>query len=41
MGEGAEGVPAAIVRGAERFVTAEDGPGAVASLRPLNEDLFR
>ena len=41
MGEGAEGVPAAIVRGAERFVTAQDGPGASAGLRPLKEDLFR
>lgn len=41
MGEGAEGVPAAIVRGAQRFVTAEDGPGAAAGLRPLKEDLFR
>jgi coenzyme F420-0:L-glutamate ligase/coenzyme F420-1:gamma-L-glutamate ligase len=41
MGEGAEGVPAAVVRGAERFVGADDGPGAVAGLRPLKEDLFR
>jgi coenzyme F420-0:L-glutamate ligase/coenzyme F420-1:gamma-L-glutamate ligase len=41
MGEGAEGVPAAIVRGADRFVTEADGPGAVAGLRPLTEDLFR
>jgi coenzyme F420-0:L-glutamate ligase/coenzyme F420-1:gamma-L-glutamate ligase len=41
MGEGAEGVPAAIVRGAERFVSEADGPGAVAGLRPLNEDLFQ
>ena len=41
MGEGAEGVPAAIVRGAERFVGEADGPGAVAGLRPLKEDLFR
>ena len=41
MGEGAEGVPAALVRGAGRFVSREDGPGAVASLRPINEDLFR
>ena len=24
-----------------RFVTPEDGPGAVALLRPLAEDLFR
>jgi len=36
-----EGVPAAIVRGLERFVTAEDGPGAAALRRPRAEDLFR
>jgi coenzyme F420-0:L-glutamate ligase/coenzyme F420-1:gamma-L-glutamate ligase len=41
MGEGAEGVPAAIVRGAERYVTQADGAGASAGLRPLPEDLFR
>jgi coenzyme F420-0:L-glutamate ligase/coenzyme F420-1:gamma-L-glutamate ligase len=41
MGEGAEGVPAAIVRGAGRFVSADDGPGATAGLRPAREDLFR
>ncbi len=41
MGEGAEGTPAALVRGAERWVTAEDGPGAAAQLRPLAEDMFR
>jgi coenzyme F420-0:L-glutamate ligase/coenzyme F420-1:gamma-L-glutamate ligase len=41
MGEGAEGVPAAIVRGAERYVAEADGPGAAAGLRPLAEDLFR
>ncbi|MDX6609924.1 MAG: coenzyme F420-0:L-glutamate ligase / coenzyme F420:gamma-L-glutamate ligase [Solirubrobacterales bacterium] len=35
------GIPAAIVRGLDRFVTAEDGPGAVALRRPRNEDLFR
>jgi coenzyme F420-0:L-glutamate ligase/coenzyme F420-1:gamma-L-glutamate ligase len=33
--------PVVIVEGLERFVTAEDGPGAVALLRPLAEDLFR
>jgi coenzyme F420-0:L-glutamate ligase/coenzyme F420-1:gamma-L-glutamate ligase len=33
--------PVAIVAGLERFVTAEDGPGAAALLRPLHEDLFR
>jgi coenzyme F420-0:L-glutamate ligase/coenzyme F420-1:gamma-L-glutamate ligase len=37
----ASGVPAAIVRGLERFVTAEDGPGAAALRRPAEEDLFR
>jgi coenzyme F420-0:L-glutamate ligase/coenzyme F420-1:gamma-L-glutamate ligase len=41
MGEGAEGAPAAIVRGAARHVTADDGPGAAAAIRPLKEDLFR
>lgn len=41
MGEGAEGTPAAIVRGADRWLTDEDGPGAVAALRPLKEDLFQ
>jgi coenzyme F420-0:L-glutamate ligase/coenzyme F420-1:gamma-L-glutamate ligase len=33
--------PVAIVAGLERFVTAEDGPGAGALLRPLQDDLFR
>lgn len=41
MGEGAEGTPAAIVRGAGKWVTVEDGPGAGAQLRPLAEDMFR
>jgi coenzyme F420-0:L-glutamate ligase/coenzyme F420-1:gamma-L-glutamate ligase len=41
MGEGAEGVPAAIVRGAGRFVGDADGEGATAGLRPMHEDLFR
>lgn len=41
MGEGAEGTPAAIVRGAGRRVTDEDGPGAVAGLRPIEQDMFR
>ncbi len=31
-------VPAAIVRGLDRFVTAEDGPGAAALRRPRDED---
>jgi len=33
--------PAVLVRGLERFVAAEDGPGAVAMRRPAEEDLFR
>jgi coenzyme F420-0:L-glutamate ligase/coenzyme F420-1:gamma-L-glutamate ligase len=33
--------PVAIVRGLERFVTAEDGPGAAVMRRPRDEDLFR
>ena len=41
MGEGAEGTPAAIVRGAGRWVTADDGPGAAAGLRPVEQDMFR
>jgi coenzyme F420-0:L-glutamate ligase/coenzyme F420-1:gamma-L-glutamate ligase len=35
------GVPAAIVRGLDRYVAAEDGPGAAALRRPPAEDLFR
>jgi coenzyme F420-0:L-glutamate ligase/coenzyme F420-1:gamma-L-glutamate ligase len=34
------GEPAVLVRGLERFVTPEDGPGAAALIRPLEEDLF-
>ena len=33
--------PAVLVRGLERFVTAEHGPGAAALRRPRDEDLFR
>jgi len=33
--------PAVIIEGLERFVTVDDGPGAAALLRPLDEDLFR
>ncbi len=33
--------PVAILDGLQRFVTEEDGPGAAALLRPLQEDLFR
>jgi coenzyme F420-0:L-glutamate ligase/coenzyme F420-1:gamma-L-glutamate ligase len=35
------GEPLVIVSGLERFVTAQDGPGAGALLRPAAEDLFR
>jgi coenzyme F420-0:L-glutamate ligase/coenzyme F420-1:gamma-L-glutamate ligase len=34
-------VPAAIVGGLDRFVTADDGPGAAALRRPRAADLFR
>jgi coenzyme F420-0:L-glutamate ligase/coenzyme F420-1:gamma-L-glutamate ligase len=37
----AAGVPAVIVRGAERFVTTDDGPGARALRRAEADDLFR
>jgi len=33
--------PVVLVRGAGRHVTAEDGPGAAALIRPEQEDLFR
>jgi coenzyme F420-0:L-glutamate ligase/coenzyme F420-1:gamma-L-glutamate ligase len=33
--------PVVILDGLERFVTEQDGPGAAALLRPLQEDLFR
>jgi coenzyme F420-0:L-glutamate ligase/coenzyme F420-1:gamma-L-glutamate ligase len=35
------GVPVVIVRGLDRFVTVDDGPGAIALRRPQDEDLFR
>ncbi|HEX6781683.1 MAG TPA: coenzyme F420-0:L-glutamate ligase [Solirubrobacterales bacterium] len=35
------GIPAAIVRGLDRHVTTEDGPGAAALRRPPAEDMFR
>ncbi len=35
------GEPVAIVEGLGRLITAEDGPGAAALIRPLEEDLFR
>lgn len=33
--------PAILVRGADRHVSAEDGPGAAALIRPPEQDLFR
>jgi coenzyme F420-0:L-glutamate ligase/coenzyme F420-1:gamma-L-glutamate ligase len=33
--------PVVLIDGLGRFITAEDGPGAAALLRPLDEDLFR
>jgi coenzyme F420-0:L-glutamate ligase / coenzyme F420-1:gamma-L-glutamate ligase len=33
--------PAVLVRGLERFVTDDDGPGAAALRRPYADDLFR
>jgi coenzyme F420-0:L-glutamate ligase/coenzyme F420-1:gamma-L-glutamate ligase len=33
--------PVVVVEGLERFVGEDDGPGASALLRPLDEDLFR
>ena len=41
MGEGAEGTPAALVRGAGKWVCGDDGPGAVSGIRPIAEDMFR
>jgi coenzyme F420-0:L-glutamate ligase/coenzyme F420-1:gamma-L-glutamate ligase len=36
------GLPAVVIRGAERLWTNEDGPGAAAALqRPADQDLFR
>ena len=35
------GEPAVLIRGLERFVTADDGPGAGALRRPAEQDLFR
>jgi coenzyme F420-0:L-glutamate ligase/coenzyme F420-1:gamma-L-glutamate ligase len=37
----AAGIPAAVIAGLGRFVTADDGPGAAALRRPEAEDLFR
>jgi coenzyme F420-0:L-glutamate ligase / coenzyme F420-1:gamma-L-glutamate ligase len=33
--------PVIVVDGLERFLTDDDGPGAAALLRPLDEDMFR
>jgi coenzyme F420-0:L-glutamate ligase / coenzyme F420-1:gamma-L-glutamate ligase len=33
--------PVVVIRGAERAVSATDGPGAAALIRPESEDLFR
>ena len=33
--------PAVLVRGLDRYVTADDGPGAAALRRPAEDDLFR
>jgi coenzyme F420-0:L-glutamate ligase / coenzyme F420-1:gamma-L-glutamate ligase len=33
--------PAVLIRGLERYVTADDGPGAAALRRPREHDLFR
>jgi coenzyme F420-0:L-glutamate ligase / coenzyme F420-1:gamma-L-glutamate ligase len=41
MGEGAQGTPAVIVRGAGQWVSEDDGPGAASGLRPVAEDMFR
>lgn len=35
-----EGTPVALVRGLGRYVSDDDGPGAAALIRPLDEDLF-
>jgi coenzyme F420-0:L-glutamate ligase/coenzyme F420-1:gamma-L-glutamate ligase len=35
------GEPVVVIDGLERFLTAEDGPGASALVRALEEDLFR
>ena len=34
-------MPVAVISGAERHVTVEDGPGAISLIRPESEDLFR
>ncbi|MYL97011.1 coenzyme F420-0:L-glutamate ligase [Novosphingobium sp. FGD1] len=41
LGEGDEGTPVALVRGAGRWTINEDGPGAASGLRPVSQDMFR
>lgn len=41
MGEGDEGTPVVLLRGWERWVSDNDGPGAVSGLRPVEQDMFR
>lgn len=41
MGEGDEGTPVALIRGAQRWVADQDGPGAASGLRPVEQDMFR
>jgi coenzyme F420-0:L-glutamate ligase/coenzyme F420-1:gamma-L-glutamate ligase len=41
LGEGDEGTPVAVVRGAGRWTCEEDGPGAASGLRPIEQDMFR
>lgn len=36
-----DGVPAVVVRGLDRYVTGDDGPGCAAQLRDPSADLFR
>ncbi len=36
-----DGLPLAVVRGAGRYVTQEDGPGARVLVRPAEQDMFR
>lgn len=35
------GIPVVVIRGLDRFITFENGPGAAALRRPRSEDLFR
>lgn len=37
----AAGLPVAVVRGLDRYVTADAGPGACSLVRPSGDDLFR